>query len=86
MKRSTDRILTTHVGSLIRPVDVLEGMMSKVLGEPVDEEAFQAAVAKGVADVVALYKGTKQNPELLERALRAPLFGGWKQGLREHRI
>jgi len=53
VKRSTDRILTTHVGSLIRPVDVLEGMMSKVLGEPVDEEAFQAAVAKGVADVVA---------------------------------
>src|SRR4051812_23118272 len=37
MKRSTDRILTTHVGSLIRPLNVLRGMMAKVLGEPVDE-------------------------------------------------
>lgn len=44
-----------------------------------------ASVEDGVtvADVVALYKGTKRNPELLERALHAPLFGGWKQGLRE---
>lgn len=39
-----------------------------------------------VADVVALYKGTKQSPELMERALRAPLFGGWKKGLRERKI
>ncbi|MBC2778863.1 cobalamin-independent methionine synthase II family protein [Parasphingopyxis marina] len=53
MKQSTDRILTTHVGSLIRPVPVLEGMMSKVLGEHVDEEAFQKSVSEGVADVVA---------------------------------
>lgn len=53
MKRSTDRILTTHVGSLIRPLNVLEGMMAKVLGEPVDEARFQRDVAQGVADVVA---------------------------------
>ena len=39
-----------------------------------------------VADVVALYKGTKQSPELMERALRAPLFGGWKKGLRERQM
>jgi MOSC domain-containing protein YiiM len=47
-----------------------------------------AAVPDGisVADVVALYKGAKQNPGLMERALAAPLFGGWKQGLRERRI
>ncbi|MGD9810483.1 MAG: cobalamin-independent methionine synthase II family protein [Sphingobium sp.] len=53
MKRSTDRILTTHVGSLIRPLPVLEGMMAKVLGEPVDEAQFAMDVTKGVADVVA---------------------------------
>jgi MOSC domain-containing protein YiiM len=47
-----------------------------------------AVVPQGisVADVVALYRGTKQNPDLLERALAAPLFGGWKQGLRERQI
>ena len=39
-----------------------------------------------VADVVALYKGTKQSPELMERALRAPLYGGWKKGLRERQM
>lgn len=53
MKRSTDRILTTHVGSLIRPLNVLQGMMAKVLGEPVDEAEFQRNVRQGVADVVA---------------------------------
>lgn len=53
MKRSTDRILTTHVGSLIRPLNVLEGMMKKVLDEPVDEAQFQRDVTQGVADVVA---------------------------------
>ncbi len=53
MKRSTDRILTTHVGSLIRPLNVLEGMMAKALGEPVDEARFQRDVAQGVADVDA---------------------------------
>jgi len=36
-----------------------------------------------VADVVALYRGEKTDSELLERALRAPLFGGWKEGLLE---
>lgn len=53
MKRSIDRVLTTHVGSLIRPLNVLEGMMAKVLGEPVDEAQFQRDVRQGVADVVA---------------------------------
>ncbi len=36
-----------------------------------------------VADVVRLYRGDEQSPELLERALRAPLFGSWKHDLRE---
>ena len=36
-----------------------------------------------VADVVALYKREKNSPELIERALGAPLYGGWKQGIRE---
>jgi MOSC domain-containing protein YiiM len=36
-----------------------------------------------VADVVALYAGTKTDAKLLQRALNAPLHGGWKEGLRE---
>jgi MOSC domain-containing protein YiiM len=38
-----------------------------------------------VADVVALYRGVKSDQALLDRALRSPLAGGWKQGLRERR-
>jgi MOSC domain-containing protein YiiM len=38
-----------------------------------------------VADVVRLYRGDERSPELLERALRAPLFGGWKKEPQESR-
>ena len=34
MKRSTQRILTTHVGSLPRPPDLLEMIQAKERGEP----------------------------------------------------
>jgi len=34
MKRSSDRILTTHVGSLVRPPDVLQDILVKVAGKP----------------------------------------------------
>ncbi len=53
MKRSTDRILTTHVGSLIRPLPVLKSMMDKANGEPVDEAQLARDIAQGVKDVVA---------------------------------
>jgi MOSC domain-containing protein YiiM len=36
-----------------------------------------------IADVVALYRGTKVDSELRDRALKAPLFGSWKRELRE---
>jgi len=52
MKRSTDRTLTTHVGSLVRPADVLEDILTKVAGKPVDEAAFRAKVKRGVSEVV----------------------------------
>lgn len=37
-----------------------------------------------VADVVRLYRGDEKSPELLDRALRAPLSGSWKEDIREH--
>jgi MOSC domain-containing protein YiiM len=51
-------------------------------GDPIEKVGGEAE-SISVADAVALYKRTKTDPELLERALRAPLFGGWKQELRE---
>ena len=44
MIRSTDRILTTHVGSLPRPEDLIQIMYAKKEGIPVDREALAARV------------------------------------------
>jgi 5-methyltetrahydropteroyltriglutamate--homocysteine methyltransferase len=52
MKRSTDRILTTHVGSLARPKDLLEIMDAKLKGEPYDNDAYNKRVRSAVAEVV----------------------------------
>jgi 5-methyltetrahydropteroyltriglutamate--homocysteine methyltransferase len=53
MKTSTDRILTTHVGSLPRHPDVLAQVMKQELGEAVDEAVFAPQLAAAVRDVVA---------------------------------
>src|SRR5260370_266611 len=52
MKRSTDRILTTHVGSLPRPDDLRALILQKQQGERIDEAAFAARVKSAVAEVV----------------------------------
>ena len=52
MKRSTERILTTHVGSLVRPPEILELILARVTGGSHDEALFQQRVAEGVRDVV----------------------------------
>ena len=52
MKHSTHRILTTHVGSLARPADLLEMVRIKEAGQPYDHEAFAARVRTAVAEVV----------------------------------
>jgi 5-methyltetrahydropteroyltriglutamate--homocysteine methyltransferase len=52
MKRSSERILTTHVGSLIRPPDLQAFLRAKQAGKPYDEKAYQACLAASVAEVV----------------------------------
>ncbi|HUZ73837.1 MAG TPA: cobalamin-independent methionine synthase II family protein [Stellaceae bacterium] len=52
MRRSADRILTTHVGSLPRPRPLTERLLAKDRGEPYDHDAFLHAVADAVAAVV----------------------------------
>jgi 5-methyltetrahydropteroyltriglutamate--homocysteine methyltransferase len=53
MKRSTDRILTTHVGSLIRPQALQEIMRAKQADKAYDQAAYEACLKESVADVVA---------------------------------
>ena len=52
MKRSTDRILTSHAGSLARPLDLLEMIRTRINGGQVDEAALEARLSKAVAQVV----------------------------------
>jgi 5-methyltetrahydropteroyltriglutamate--homocysteine methyltransferase len=52
MKRSSERILTTHVGSLPRPADLLTMIQAKEQGLPFDKDAFVARVRSAVAEVV----------------------------------
>jgi len=52
MSASPDRILTTHVGSLVRPDDLLEFIRKQQDGEPYDEAAYEACLKRSVADVV----------------------------------
>jgi 5-methyltetrahydropteroyltriglutamate--homocysteine methyltransferase len=52
MKRSSNRILTTHVGSLIRPQPLQEFLRAKQAGKPFDRKAYDACLTQSVADVV----------------------------------
>src|ERR1700733_2363468 len=52
MKRSTDRILTTHVGSLIRPDALQDFLRAKQSGKPYDKAGYDACLKSSVADVV----------------------------------
>ena len=53
MSTSAGRILTTHVGSLPRPVDLLDAMREKYNADSYDEPAFAVRVRRAVIDVVA---------------------------------
>jgi 5-methyltetrahydropteroyltriglutamate--homocysteine methyltransferase len=58
MMRSTERILTTHTGSLPRPAKLLEMMVSGDMGRLNDDPTFQAHVRSAVAEVVRLQTAT----------------------------
>jgi 5-methyltetrahydropteroyltriglutamate--homocysteine methyltransferase len=52
MQRSTERILSTHVGSLARPHDLLEMMREKEHDRPYDPARFAGLISAAVLDVV----------------------------------
>jgi 5-methyltetrahydropteroyltriglutamate--homocysteine methyltransferase len=52
MKRSTDRILTTHIGSLVRPPRLVEIMRAKESGQAYDHEELATSVRSSVREVV----------------------------------
>jgi len=56
MRRSTERILTTHVGSLIRPADLQPFIRARQSGQPYDTAAHAACLARSVTEVVKRQK------------------------------
>jgi 5-methyltetrahydropteroyltriglutamate--homocysteine methyltransferase len=52
MRGSTERILTTHTGSLPRPADLIEMMRAKENHRPYDRQAFSDRVGQAVLDIV----------------------------------
>ena len=52
MEVSKDRILTTHVGSLPRPQDVVDVLFAQDRGEAIDEAQFDKVVGDAVKEVV----------------------------------
>ncbi len=51
MKRSTERILVTHAGSLARPKDLMEMLLARNDGKPYDREALPERLSSAVAEV-----------------------------------
>jgi 5-methyltetrahydropteroyltriglutamate--homocysteine methyltransferase len=52
MQRSSDRILTTHVGSLPRPADLHAMTVARRAGQTIDDAKYDARVRQAVADIV----------------------------------
>ena len=56
MRTSADHVLTSHVGSLPRPDELIEANRACEAGEPVDEGQFQERLRAAVAEVVSRQK------------------------------
>jgi 5-methyltetrahydropteroyltriglutamate--homocysteine methyltransferase len=52
MHLSSERILTTHVGSLIRPKPLQTFIRARMKHEPYDEAAYQSCLTQSVAEIV----------------------------------
>jgi 5-methyltetrahydropteroyltriglutamate--homocysteine methyltransferase len=52
LQQNTDRIRTTHIGSLPRPHDVLDLLKAKFGGQPYDQNVLDATIAEAVKESV----------------------------------
>jgi 5-methyltetrahydropteroyltriglutamate--homocysteine methyltransferase len=51
MRTSTDRILTTHTGSLPRPADLVDALNAKELGQPYSPAALNQRVLRAINEI-----------------------------------
>src|SRR6202050_5272526 len=72
MPQNTDRILPTHVGSLIRPPKLIEFWRAIEGGKPYDEAAFEACLTETVAEVVRQQAEAGMTSSATASSARAP--------------
>src|SRR5690625_2637607 len=58
MRNSSERVLTSHAGSLPRPDDVIELNRARLAGEYDDEATFQTRLREAVGDLVQRQQDT----------------------------
>ena len=73
-QQNTDRIQTTHIGSLPRPHDLLDIMKAKLNKQPYDESEFQTSSRKAVADCVKQAGRVRHRHRHRRRILQARLL------------
>src|SRR5262249_4646630 len=79
MKRSTERILTTHVGSLIRPPKLQEFLRARQKGEGFDQTAYDQCLTDSVAEVVRQQAQT--GVDVVSDGEFGRRISGWQYGL-----
>ena len=67
MKRSTEKILVTHVGSLVRPMSIRNVLSARDHGQPYDEAAYEKLLREEVAAVVRQQAGARVGGALEDR-------------------
>ncbi len=73
-QQNMDRVLTTHVGSLPRPHDLLDMMKARLAAQPCDEAAYQQRVSAAVMECVRQSSGNRHRHRLRRRAVEARLL------------
>ena len=88
MQRSTDRILTTHAGSLPMPADLHAMLRAREAGQPYDAPALQTRLTRAVAEVVHQPAAPDHRaPEVADAGgRRAPGFAEALEPLRNIRV
>jgi 5-methyltetrahydropteroyltriglutamate--homocysteine methyltransferase len=83
MKRSIERIVTTHTGSLARPPELLQMLLARDEGQTVAPEVFDATVRQAVTETVqhqvevglAVINGGEQSKVIFATYIRERLHG-----------
>jgi hypothetical protein len=89
MKRSSERILTTHIGSLPRPKDLWTMIDAKDRNQPYDSHALSERLKMAVAEIVrkqvepaSTYRPMASRARAASRITSWTASRGWRESIR----